>query len=828
MPWGLTSAEATARLRQDGPNCLPTAAHTRWLKLVLDVATEPMFLMLLAAGAIYVALGDPAEAMFLLGFVVMVIVLTLVQQHRTERALDALRELSAPRALVVRDGISQRIAAREVVRGDCLILSEGDRVAADAVLIEGELEADESLLSGESIPVTRRPAGDRSVPTGRVCAGTVITRGAAHAEVIATGAQTQIGRIGLSLSTTLEPRSPLQDVSRRVVRWVGLVAIGLATAQTLAAWWQGEVLLTSLLAGLALAMAILPEEIPVILTIFLALGAWRIARKQVLTRRVSAVETLGSITVLAVDKTGTLTENRMAVAALSTPQARFERANDMSPDSRFNELIESAWLACREAGFDPTERAIRELGRELITTETSIRHGNLPISEYPLTSEFPAMTRVYQTSPSGPLRFFMKGAPEAVTMLCDLEPAARATLQRDVEAMAAQGLRVLAVARGAAPSGWLPPLDQRDLRPHFVGLLGLADPPRRSVPAALERCRQAGVRVMMMTGDHALTARAIANRVGLSTRQAVLTGATLDDMSDAQLRAQLPTTDIWARLRPDHKLRLIEALRQTGEVVGMTGDGVNDAPALRAAHVGIAMGARGTDVAREAAALVLLDDSFESIVEAIAQGRHVYDNICRAIRFACAVHVPIIGLTLGATLMQWPVLLMPAQIVLLELLIDPACAIVFEAEPPDSRAMKQPPRPRDATPFGLAMWRTALLQGVCLTAVLLGAVAWLVAESWPKEAIRSTAFSSLTLSVLMLIAVNRPRDRADHETNRWAVRAAIAVPLGLAAMMSTPWLTDLMGMALLNSPILVAVLGTSAACLLSLMLIDRTAASLHR
>lgn len=791
--------------------------------------------MLLGAGGIYLALGDPAEASFLLGFVGVVIALTLIQQRRTQRALEALRELSAPRAMVVRDGEPQRIPARDVVRGDVLILCEGDRVAADAEVTAGELEIDESLLTGESVPVSRSASSP-------VLAGCVVTRGTARAQVLATGAATQIGRIGASLADTHEPLSPLQRKSRRVVRWLGVIAVGLAVAQALAFWWTGQPLLASLLAGLALAMAILPEEIPVILTIFLALGAWRIARRQVLTRRISAVEALGAITVLAVDKTGTLTENRMAIATLCTHDARLDLAVNSAPDERFQALVESALLACRDEAFDPTERAIRKFGEDWRLPRESFKNELQMVSEYPLTSDLPAMTRVYRSLDKHQNLFLCKGAPEAVAALCGLATGAREALIHEVEQLAQQGLRVIAVARGYQKA--IEPLPTRQQLPHgeLIGLLGLADPPRKAVPAALARCRQAGIRVVMMTGDHAQTARAIASRVGLTDRSQVTTGAAIDTISETAFADRLRSIDVWARLRPEHKLRLIQGLRQSGEVVAMTGDGVNDAPALKAADVGIAMGARGTDVAREAAALVLVDDSFTSIVEAIAQGRSIYDNISRAIRFACAVHVPIVGLALGATLMQWPQLLTPAQIVLLELLIDPACAIVFEAEPHDERLMRRPPRRAADSPFNAAMWRTALTQGIGLAAILLIVIGWLFKLAWPHDDVRSVAFGSLALCVLLLIAANRskpaskispssatayasPLEHAPPQTlasarapatdsvatNRWVKPTYIGVPLLLALLMSIDSLAALMGIASITWPIAAAILATTTA-----------------
>jgi P-type Ca2+ transporter type 2C len=809
---GLTEAQAVERLREVGPNLLPGLAPKSNWAIVREVLTEPMFLMLLAAGGIYLALGDRAEALFLLGFVFVVIGITLAQERRTQRALESLRELSAPRALVWREGRECRIAGREVVRGDLLILHEGDRIAADARLCEGELEVDESLLTGESVTVAKAATGVNDLASeslGALYASTVVTRGVGLAEVTATGANSAVGRIGTDLVATQEPPSVLQSHSRALVRWLGAGALGVAMVQVVLAWWSGRALLDSLLSGIALAMAILPEEIPVILTVFLALGAWRIARRQVLTRRVTAVEALGSITVLAVDKTGTLTVNRMAVAELCTQGETFApgplQPGDTEMPERFHRLVEFAMLATPGDPFDPMEKAIQAFGRRWLDGTEHVHLGREPEFEYALSGEILAMTRVFAEAGDGEHLLATKGAPEAVADLCHLDDAAREALRLQVDAMAQRGLRVLGVACGrwsgqggqGVSTAW--PTSQHDFDFEFLGLMALADPPRAEVPAALAECRRAGVRVVMMTGDHPATARAIATQVGLSERPEVITGPEIEALDDATLTQRLRRIDICARLRPEHKLRLVQVLRAAGEVVAMTGDGVNDAPALKAADVGVAMGERGTDVAREAAALVLLDDSFARIVEALRQGRRIYDNIGKATRFVFAVHVPVIALTLVPSVLQWPVLLLPLHIVLLELLIDPACSIVFESEPEGDDLMDRPPRPTSATPFGLAQWLPSVLQGAGLAGMLLLAVGWMQAQGWDTALSRSVTFCTLVLGVMSLILANRQRSRHALSLkgmgNPWLGRMALGILGLLALVLGLPWLRELMGLA---------------------------------
>ena len=857
---GLSAAEAARRLATEGPNLLPGSAPKSTLAIVRDVVTEPMFLMLLAAGSIYLALGDRGEALFLLGFVFVVIGITLAQERKTQRALESLRDLSAPRALVIRDGQEQRIAGREVVRGDLLVLHEGDRIAADALLIDGQLEVDESLLTGEAVPVAKlplaqdsqnaqasasagapatragppqarpAPSGDSAAhevaSVGAIYASTVVTRGVAVAQVCATAAHTAVGRIGADLAATVEPPSALQQGSRRLVRNLGIGALVLALAQVLLGWWwNSRPLLESLLSGIALAMAILPEEIPVILTVFLALGAWRISHQKVLTRRVTAVEALGAITVLAVDKTGTLTMNRMAVAELTSGEQHFRPESANVLPEHFHLLAEFAMLATPADPFDPMEKAIQHFGHQWLQGTEHVHDGREPEFEYALSGEILAMTRVFASDEPNVHLLATKGAPEAVADLCHLDAAQQGAIRRQVEAMAERGLRVLGVARGrwkgAAPApGQSPPWpqSQHDFDFDFLGLVALADPPRTEVPAALAECRRAGVRVIMMTGDHPATARAIAQQVGLSDRPDVITGAQLEALDDASLSERLRHVDLCARLKPQHKLRLVQLLRASGEVVAMTGDGVNDAPALKAADVGIAMGERGTDVAREAAALVLLDDSFARIVAAIRQGRRIDSNIRKAVRFVFAVHVPIIGLALVPTLLHWPVLLLPVHIVLLELLIDPACSIVFEAEAEDSDTMARAPRPVSDSPFAAAPLLWSVLQGLGLAAVLLGGQAWLVHQGWHPDQGRTVVFGTLVLCVLLLILANRDLSRPAllgvTDPNPWLWRIAAAMVVLLAAVMGIAWLRHLMGLALPGAQGAVV-----AGCLLALCLV---------
>ncbi len=810
---GLDPAEAVRRLAAHGPNLLPSSTPKTLWAIVGGVLIEPMFLMLLVAGGLYLALGDHAEAAFLLSFVFVVIGITLAQERKTQRALESLRELSAPRALVIRGGEEVRIPGRDVVVGDLLVLHEGDRIAADATLLGGHLDVNESLLTGEAVPVTKLP-GDAS---SQLFASTVVTKGVGTAEVSAIAGATAVGRIGQALASTVEPVSDLQQASRKLIRNLTIGALLLATTYALLGWlWDNHSLLESMLAGIALTMAILPEEIPVILTVFLALGAWRISRHKVLTRRVPAVEALGAISVLTVDKTGTLTQNRMQVAELTLADAAFRDAGAHDLPEPFHELVEFAMLATPADPFDPMEKAIQQFGLHWLTDTEHVHAEWSPEFEYGLSPDILAMTRVFRGDTRTQQLLATKGAPEAVIDLCHLPQAAGAVILRQVEAMAERGLRVLGVARGEwQGSEW--PRSQHDFTFRFLGLVGFFDPPRPEVPAAIAECRSAGVRLIMLTGDHPATARAIALQVGLSERAEVITGPEMAALDDDTLRLRLHQVDLCARLKPEQKLRLVQLLRDGGEVVAMTGDGVNDAPALKAADVGIAMGERGTDVAREAAALVLLDDSFASIVAAIRQGRRIYDNITKATRFVFAVHMPIIALALVPTLLHWPVLLMPVHIVLLELLIDPACSIVFEAEPEADDIMSRPPRASGSSPFALANLEHGVIQGLGFAAILLGGYGWMLGLGMHTALARSAVFIALVIGLFLLTLANRDLSRSlltsMRARNPWLPRMFGGVAVMLALVIGVPFFRGVMGLALPDGP---ALLGAAGMLLIAL------------
>ncbi len=762
-PEGLSSAEAAAALASEGPNELPRAGRRSPFRIVMEVVREPMLALLLAGGLAYFLLGDPAEALILLAFASFSILVTVVQETRTEHVLEALRDLSSPRALVIRDGKRQRIAGREVVRGDLLVLEQGDRVAADGLLQQADdLQLDESLLTGEALPVGKRAgtAADREAsgrPGGEgqpfVYSGSLVTRGAAIARVVATGERSEMGRIGVALATLDSEPPRLQRETARVVR---LCAIGGGAVACLVVLLFGLLRggwIEALLAGIAIGMSMLPEEFPVVLTIFLAMGAWRIARADVLTRKAAAIETLGSATVLCTDKTGTLTENRMAVTRLWLSSGESAALDAIvSGDGPFRDLLATGMLASAPMPVDPMEIAFHAAAAPVVGG-----HRRTLLHSFGLRPDLLAMSNVWQ-DPDSPDRQLIaaKGAPEAIAGLCRLSAAERERLTRAVDAMAGEGMRVIGVAtaRGAGPS--VAP-SQRDYEFALSGLIGLSDPLRPAVPAAVAECRGAGIKVVMITGDYAATARSIAAQAGIEDGD-VLTGEELDRLDETALARRLRTVTVFARIMPEQKLRIVSAFKANGEVVAMTGDGVNDAPSLKAAHIGIAMGKRGTDVAREASAIVLLDDDFGSIVKAIRLGRRIYDNIRKAMAFIFAVHVPIAGLALLPLLTGLPILFGPIHIALLEMIIDPACALVFEGEPGESDLMRRRPRNPEARLFSLRMVSWSVVEGgialVLLAAIFVGGS--LAGLSGPE--VRAATFFALVGAIFALIVANRSFD----------------------------------------------------------------------
>ena len=832
--YGLSEASAKTRLLEEGPNELPKHNQRTAFRIILEVLREPMLALLIGGGVVYLAIGDVKEAIILLVFACLSVLITVVQEARTERVLDALRDLTSPRALVIRGGERKRIAGREVVRGDLIILAEGDRVPADALLLSAQdLQADELLLTGESVPVRKREAAaSQDIPPRPggddlpfVYSGSLIVRGLGTAEVMATGPRSEIGRIGQSLGN-LETTAPhIQTQTRKLVSIFALVGAAVSllvvvSYGTLRGGW-----LDAILAGIAVGMSMLPEEFPVVLAVFMAMGAWRISQARVLTRRASAIEALGSATVLCTDKTGTLTENRMTIAELRLADGSARSVNgskDALPAS-FQDLIFTGVLASAAEPFDPMEKAFHALAKNSAVVSPGRENptGSL-VKAYVLRPDCLAMSHVWRgRSDREPFVVAAKGAPEAIADLCRLNPDVRAELKTSVDHLAAAGLRVLGIAR-ATFAGQALPETQHGFDFSFVGLVGFSDPLRGSVPEAIRECRTAGIRVMMITGDYPSTARAVARVAGLDGDD-IISGEQLASLSNADLVLRVKTATIFARIMPEQKLRIVEALKANSEVVAMTGDGVNDAPSLKAANIGVAMGGRGTDVAREAASIVLLDDDFGSIVTTVRLGRRIYDNLRKAMSFILAVHVPIAGLALIPLLFGLPILLGPMHIAFLEMVIDPVCSLVFEAETEEDDVMSW--RPRDPTEplFSSAMLVWSLLQGALAFGLVAAIFIIALDRGMPVDEVRALTFFALVTAIVALILVNRSASasllKAVRRPNRALAIILPLVALMLAATLLIPFVSNLFRFGPLHADDLLITLGAGVVVLVVLELI---------
>ncbi len=806
---GLSSKTAADRLKQKGFNELPSGKKRGLLHIAFEVIKEPMFLLLVACGIIYLLVGEPQDAILLLGFVFVMMGITIYQEGKTENALDALRDLSSPRALVIRDGERIRIAGREVVEGDIIILTEGDRVPADSVVLWSlSLSVDESLLTGESAAVRKNPcdADYESVSMERpggedspfVFSGTLIVSGQGVAVVKGTGLNTELGRIGKALQSVATEETLLQKETGKLVKAIFIIAIALCALVVVIYGLTRKDWLQGFLAGITLAMAMLPEEFPVVLTIFLALGAWRISQKKVLTRKMSAVETLGAATVLCSDKTGTITQNRMSIKKIFSRNQCFDvfiNKNKELPED-FHELVEFGILASKKDPFDPMDKALKSLGDKKLYATEHLHTDWEMIHEYPLSRDLLALSQVWKSPDGKEYIIAAKGAPEAIADLCHLNKKEIEKLEQDILLMAKEGLRVLGVAKAVFSEAKELPHIQHDFHFEFLGLIGLEDPIRPTVPDAIRLCQQAGIRVVMITGDYAVTAQNIARQIGLENPEVVITGPELATMNPEELAEKVKTCSIYARVVPEQKLYLVNAFKKNGEIVAMTGDGVNDAPALKASHIGVAMGQRGTDVAREASDLVLLDDDFSSIVAAVQTGRRIFANLKKAMAYIVSVHIPIAGISLIPVLFQWKeIVLLPVHIVFLELIIDPACSVVFEGEPEEEGIMNKPPRASNEPLFGKRTLLLSLIQGLFSFAAVFAVFRLAMIYGMDESQSRTLSFITLIISNLCLILTNRSWSKTlvglmavKNRVVKWVLGGAI---LFLTLVVSIPFLRDI-------------------------------------
>ena len=836
---GLTSQRAAELLKEFGPNELVSAKKKSFLSKALGIVREPMFVLLIAAAAVYFLLGEPRDGSIMLVFVVAVIGIEIFQEWRTDQTLQALKNLSAPTATVIRDGEQQQIPSVDLVPGDLLIITEGDRIPADGVILKAnDLRVDESSLTGESVGVWKTVAADgpagadvltpAPAPTPAAhevsaandywrrdyCyAGTLVTQGAATVSVDATGQQTEYGKIGVHIAEAPERPTPLEKQIAKVVKICVVIAAVFCMLAVVITWFNlggllfEKRLIDSILAGITLAMAMIPEEFPVVLAVFLSMGAWRLARKHSLIRRLPALETLGAISVLCVDKTGTITQNSMAVTQTWTP----------SGDTAA--LYETMGLACETQTYDPMEQAMLRFCEEQGITTAHLFDAATSdfVSEYAFTDETKMMGHVWVHE--GRLTVAAKGSPESILAICDLTDLQRRDAEERLRALSGQGLRVIAVGFGHPDAPDALPATLTDCRLTLAGLIGLADPPREEVAADIARCQHAGIRVVMITGDGSLTASAIAREVGIAHSDQVCTGAELSELSDAELQERVKTTNIFSRVLPEHKMRIVKAFRANGAICAMTGDGVNDAPALKYADIGVAMGKRGSEVSREAADLILLDDNFATITATVKDGRRVYENIRKAIGYIFTIHIPIVCTALLAPLLHLrpeELMLMAPHVLLLELIIDPTCSIVFERQPAERDIMDRPPRDPRQGILSRAVVGKSVLQGLCVFAASFGLYYVSLRTGAGAQTARAMGLCVVFLANLFLVQVNSSDLEPVTSTVKRLIRdrvigiVNIATLLGIALVLYTP-LARLFQLAPLSAPQMLIVIAAAAA-----------------
>ena len=780
---GLTTEEANRRLLENGYNELPVSKVKNVWYIALEVIKEPMFLLLISCGVLYIILGDLKEGIILLSTIFIIISITFFQYRKTEKALEALKKLSSPRVVIIRDDIEVRLSGREVVPGDVIIVNEGDRISADAKILScTNLTVDESSLTGESMPVSKDIEGGST----EIFSGTLVVHGKGIAEVLKTGIKSQLGKIAVSLNQVSDEETRLQKEMKVFIRQLAIFGIFVSISVVLLFYFTRGNFIHSLLNGLSASMAILPEEFPVVLTVFLALGAWRLSKNKVLTRKPSAIETLGSATVLCSDKTGTITQNKMEVVALYNGITNFSKNEFENNKGEIAQLATILNNATPMDSIDPMEKAIINLHKDIVTTTNVVWK---LIKEYSLRKELLAMTRVLWSESDHTISVSTKGAPETIFNLCKLSESEEFKHMQVVNAMAEKGYRVLGIASSKTSESNLPET-QNEFDFKFEGLVAFEDPIRPEVPAAIKDCMSAGVRVIMITGDFPATAKTIAAQAGLLVED-VISGDELRKLSDDELKQKIKHVTVFARVVPEQKLRIVEALKANGEIVAMTGDGVNDAPALKAANIGIAMGNKGTDVAREASSIVLLDDNFASIVSAIRLGRRIFDNLQKAMSYIISIHIPIIGLTLiPSFLVSIPLFLYPLHIVFMELIIDPVCSIAFESEQDEKGIMSRPPRNQDKKFFGFKLMAYSIFQGTLLLAMVLLVYFVSVKEGHTEGEVRAIAFSTLIIGNIFLILTNLSLTRNIFsvfiEGNRAAILILASALVMLVLVVSVP------------------------------------------
>jgi P-type Ca2+ transporter type 2C len=776
---GLTDEQVAASRQQHGSNTLEMQEDRVLLQVLKEVVLEPMFVILLAACIIYFIVGQYQEGFIMLVSIFIVAGISLFQEYRSKNAVQALKKISAAKAKVLRNGIAVSVDTEDIVVDDLLLLEEGEVVAADGLIIAAnDLSINESVLTGESFAVTKTADNKNCVYKG-----TLITSGSATIKVTDVGLKTMFGKIGLSLKEITIVKTPLQLQIRSFVRnmvWIGVVAFLIVVGFN---YYHSGDIMQSFLQGLTLAMSILPEEIPVAFSTFQALGAFRLLKNNIIVKQPQYVETLGSATVICCDKTGTLTQNKMSIEYL------YDAASKLSVEVRSGsamplQLIEYAMWSSETNPFDPMEKAIHQLYEK--TAAADKRTLFEQVHEYPIGGKPPMMTHIFKNA-AGEIIIAAKGGPEAILRQSNLSVAALKHIEEQSLAYAKLGYRVLGVGKGKwVEKKW--PVSQQEFEFEFLGLIAFQDPPKENITQTIQTFREAGIPVKMITGDYAETALAIAGQIKLDHNSEVLTGEQILKLSKTELQQKVQQVNIYARMFPEAKLKVIDALKEDGEVVAMTGDGVNDGPALKAAHIGIAMGKRGSEVAKSAASLILTDDDLAHMTDAVALGRKIYDNLKKAIQYIVSIHIPIILTVTLPLLLAWKFsdIFSPVHVIFLELIMGPTCSIIYENEPMEPGTMNRPPRKAGASFLSLKQLTMSIIQGLVITAGCLGIGYYFMQQGDANDAVRSVIFITLLFCNIFLTLVNRSFVYSIFKTIRYKnnlVPLIIGITLGFMAML---------------------------------------------
>ncbi|BFK80633.1 cation-translocating P-type ATPase [Clostridium baratii] len=789
---GLTNEEVKLAREKFGSNVLIKEKKENFLMKILEVIKEPMFLLLMIAAIIYFILGEPKDGSIMLIFVFGVISIEVIQEWKTDKTLKALKNLSAPHIEVIRNSERTLINSEELVPGDLMIITEGIKIPADGkVIYSNDLCVDESSLTGEALGVWKcsecNGDSEQYFRKDYCYAGTLVIQGSGVILVKQIGTNTDYGKIGKNVSENVEEDTPLQKQTGKLVKvcaGISGVLFALVSGMTylnLQDLIFKDRIIQSILSGVTLAMAMIPEEFPVVLTVFLSMGAWRLAKKNSLVRKLPSVETLGAISVLCVDKTGTITMNEMTL-------------DEAWPiDRNVKHLLEVMGMACETDPYDPMEKAMLKYCEKNNISKEFLFSGKL-IAEYSFTHEKKMMGHVWKREEGTIVS--AKGSPEKILSICNLNDEERKKIEDKIYNMSSKGLRVIAIAKMNINNEEEVKNTLEECNLKFLGLVGLLDPPREGIKENIEICNRAGIRVVMITGDNGITASSIARKVGISHSGEIITGDELDKMSDAELREKVKHTNIFSRVIPEHKMRIVKAFKENGEIVGMTGDGVNDAPALKYADIGIAMGKRGSEVSREAADLILLDDNFSTIVDTVKDGRRIYDNIRRAIGYIFTIHIPIAFASIIAPILgigSSMLLLLPVHVVLLELIIDPTCSIVLEREPAEIDIMKRKPRNPNEGIITKGVLIKSIIQGIVMFLASFGAYyIYYKFNDGDINIARTIGLAIIIISNILLVYVNSSNTEFAYQSFKilikdkvmWAVNGGTVI--GLLLIMYTP------------------------------------------